>query len=91
MITAPNRLGQKRIQRRPDQGRGLADLGDLDQRAERPERHAGLRRGADHPHRARLAEFGGDLLGQRRLADAVRAEQGDPAVSVEFFDRAVHG
>ena len=70
---------QKRIQGRVDECGRFADLGDADQGAESSERDLGLGRGADHPHSTALSQSFGDLPGQRRFADAIDTEQGDPA------------
>ena len=79
------RLCQKGIQRGVDQGGGLADFGDPNQRTECTEWHLGLRAGADHPHRVALAQSASDLGGQRRLSHAIDAEYGD-AAGVAFVE-----
>ena len=72
-------LGQKRIQCGLDEYGGFPDLGDSDQGAESSERDLRLGCGADHPHRTALSQPFSDLRGQRRFADAIDTEQGDPA------------
>ncbi len=61
---------------------GLGDIGDVEQAAERAERHGPSRRGARHPthHCRRLTRderFGGSVR-EQRLADTVGADQYHP-------------